>query len=103
MTVAVFILALPSFFFINLFLHDLYDPNDKLAQPKFGKTAIVLIEQSISVLPLSILLHPIRVMRHTALGLSCRCWDCASSCFIEHSADIQPGVSASQGETLDDM
>lgn len=74
MTVAVFIPAVPSFFFVSLFLHDLYDPNDKLVQPKFGKTAIVLIEQSISVLPLSILLHPIRVMRHTGWVSPAAAW-----------------------------
>lgn len=103
MFIAFLILDLLSFSFIHLSSHHLCDWNDRLVQLKFSKTAIVLIDQSVSVLLLSILLHPIRVIHYTVLGLFCCCWYCASSCFIEHSADIQPSISASQGETLDDM
>lgn len=75
--------------------------NDRLVWLKFTKIASVLIDQSLPMRLLNALLHPIRVMHYTVLELSC--CHCASSCFIEHSADIQPSVSASQVETLDDM
>lgn len=98
------VLDLLSFSFIHLASHRLSGRNDRLVWLKFSKTAIVLIDQSLSMLLLSILLHPIRVIHYTVLDLCCCCcWYCASSGFIEHSADIQPSISALQGETLDDM
>jgi len=86
-----------SFSFIHLASHHLYGRNDRLVWLKFSKTAIVLINQSLSMLLLSILLHPIRVIHyHTGLDLSC--WYCASSCFIEQYADIQPAFLHRKGK-----
>lgn len=100
--ISFYILDLLSFSFIHLASHHLCGRNDRLVWLKFSKTAFVLIDQSQSMLLLSILLHPIRVIHYTVLELCC-CWYCVSSGFIEHSADIQPSISAPQGETLDDM